>query len=91
MCSSLLFASASYYLLTLDLKPFLYEILAIEYNQCETNTPGPHLMRIHLVQYSTSVRPGKNPQVFIILVQNSFNANFVKFQKLHYTMTLVRT
>ena len=28
------------------------------------STPGPRLMRIHLVQYSTSARSGKVPQIF---------------------------
>ena len=28
-------------------------------------TPGPRIMRIHLVQYSTSARSGKNPQARI--------------------------
>ena len=27
-------------------------------------TPGPHLMQIHLVRYSTTARSGKNPQIF---------------------------
>jgi len=30
----------------------------------ELSTPGPRIMRIHLVQYSTSARSGKNPQIF---------------------------
>ena len=29
------------------------------------STPGLCVMRIHLVQYSTSARFGKNPQIFI--------------------------
>ena len=28
------------------------------------STPGPRIMRIQLVRYSTSARSGKNPQVF---------------------------
>ena len=28
------------------------------------STPGPRIMRIQLVQYSTSARSGKNPQIF---------------------------
>ena len=27
-------------------------------------TPGPRIMRIHLVRYSTSARFEKNPQIF---------------------------
>ena len=34
------------------------------YNYYQKNTPGPHIMRIHLVRNSTSARFGKNPQIF---------------------------
>ena len=49
-------------------------------------TLGPHLMRIHLVQYSTSVRYEKYSNIHLVrpiihLVQNSLNANFSKPQK----------
>ena len=34
------------------------------YLQAQTDTPGPHIMRIHLVRNSTSARFEKNPQKF---------------------------
>jgi len=46
----------------------------------ELSTPGPRIMRIHLVRYSTSARSGKNPQIFI----------YCKFIQLVRTIHLVR-
>ena len=40
------------------------ENMNVEFSIKYQYTPGPRLMRIHLVRYSTSARSGKVPQIF---------------------------
>jgi hypothetical protein len=40
-------------------------------------TPGPHLMQIHLVRYSTSARFEKNPKIFTLV------RSFLKYSRVH--------
>ena len=63
------------------------EVSEIEYAYRKESTPGPCIMRIHLVRYSTSARSGKNPKIFTCCKIHLSNANFFKSQKYHYART----
>ena len=57
-------------MITTDTEQKVYYKTDISDGYCEEKkgnlsyTPGPHLMRIHLVRYSTSAKFGKNPKIF---------------------------